>query len=212
MGFFKFLKKEKQPIPDSELDMPPLPPPAPDLKSGQRLSPPPLDIKPPVFSSHADLNEDFPSFPEFEQLGEPKSQPSVNLNIPLFPRAFPRREPPVAPEVNADKKIDSYEQAEASLAPDEPIELPKEAKTDVSPQEINQTDFFPKKSIFLDVSDFREVIKGIDFSRKNARKLNEFSKEIGASSAKNEARFKAYRNSLVFVEDKLNFLDRKIFG
>ena len=217
MGFLKFLKREKKGNDETELDLPPAPPPLGGF-----------DEKMPDIPDFRDFGDD--NKPSSDDLGEFDLQKNEAImpdlgnddisNFPSFPDIDdkqiesipPIRAPPISPVSQIPQEMPEVEEVAAQQSNLRPYAGYPRMEGEFSHQDESLQREMPSgKSIYVRVDKFKATLGNINILRNDLKKSEEaLIKFENIKNAKDRS-FDRVKSSLEDIQKKLIFIDKTLF-
>ena len=236
MGFFKFLKRDKEQGNDAELDLPPAPPPLEGFEDDKNANFPEFpqisapkddDFKFdfPEEDKMPDLGKDegMPAFPDFDdfdkepQESEDTHQPvSVpNMNMPPAQKMVPAFNP--APQMpRQDLSASDYQRASSPITPSIAVsELSQSPQSQPSQQaprhKAHEMAIRSNQSLYVRVDKFKIALDHINVIRSDLRKSEIDLMKLEGLKHEKDSSFEKFKSLLDDLQKKLIFIDKTLF-
>ena len=217
MGFFRFLKKDKQQGNEAELDLPPAPPPIEGFEDDKDANFPEFpqisapkdedfkfdfsqDDKMPELGKEVEL-PDFPDLEDLDKGPSPSPQPDSMPNAQQYPRMMPvfNQAPMPRQEFNG------------------PLIQPTVQTSPAAPLQANPKHRGPERivrsgeSMYVRVDRFKIVLDHINIIRSDLRKSDADLMKLEGLKHEKDKSFDKFRVSLDDLQKKLIFVDKTLF-
>jgi len=225
VGFFKFLKRDKNQGNEAELDLPPAPPPLEGFEDDKDVNLPEfpqisapkkddLDFNFPEYDKMPDIgkDEDMPEFPNLDDLDkEQASDPDMNMpQVPKMSPAFSQA-PPMpnsVPDFNQFPRMQGIN-APAADDPQQNSQLTQPA-SQMRNKDAGKI-IRSGKSLYVRVDKFKIALDHINVIRSGLRKSDADLMKLESLKHEKDKSFEKFKASLDDLQKKLIFIDKTLF-